>query len=874
MQQFPDGGDARTGERGNAALLLAALLAVLAVVLWWSWSFADQPEIAPTAVETSGDAEAADANLARDVEQERAQRAEDASFAKDANAAADEKPFVRTRHHVLVRVIDARTKEPVEGAEVVAAPFDETPTQEAEREAALQFASAFSVHLKVGQKEKTDSAGRAWIRVRNRGMVFAHKEQRFGRADGKEFGEQGIEIRLASAREVSVRVVGFDGAPLVRVPLGLFARYARGEMSDEFDDWSVGSTDDQGVLLLRPEEHLGAGAPPSAFEVYVRAPGLVSTRASIANGETEIVLRMPAHGSLRVRATGVDKQPLADAPLWSCWLSGDENSQNDGGVTHSTAEGRGGVAWFRYVGLGKNLTLSIQCSLFYFWLQVQGPTAAGQEVVHELSLAKPSTFVVRARLLDADGSPLADRRVTLHSDSYQASASTDADGRMSLCLRGDDDNPKPLTFRILAVQRGKSPHAFAPVTLLPGRDNDLGELRAIEVEIVATGKFEADAPLLPGLHCWVESDQRGRSRYDQGLFVSVIDDDDTFLVCRTVERRSTGMKLGVRAQGFLSVDPIPFSQGDSIVVKLRRCAAFSARLLLDPAVSWLVERSRIDVVARSADGETQLINTQLVDGEWVCDSASLAPGVYSISVEPGDASGDLAQIDGVRIGVDEPKDPRLHPWDLRSVIQLLTVRLKRPDGSRMQTSGSVFRRRDADGEWESAASLENGVAQFLGNSSPADLYVWIDGHPPIRRTGVIGTLDLVLPEPIETRIVLDGVAPIATAARIVAVIDAGAWAKAQGLPDWVSPAVAFDWLCEEATAKAKLTPPVDFSLRIYRVLGEDRSEELGVVPVSVREGQKEVRVAVPPALRAALAQFAKPGAVPTPSPAAPTNGGR
>ena len=79
---------------------------------------------------------------------------------------------------------------------------------------------------------------------------------------------------------------------------------------------------------------------------------------------------------------------------------------------------------------------------------------------------------------------------------------------------------------------------------------------------------------------------------------------------------------------------------------------------------------------------------------------------------------------------------------------------------------------------------------------------------------------------------------------------------------------------EEATAKAKLTPPVDFSLRIYRVLGEDRSEELGVVPVSVREGQKEVRVAVPPALRAALAQFAKPGAVPTPSPAAPTNGGR
>ena len=874
MQLSPHGVKARMRERGNAVAVLSALLAVLVVVMWLSWSMADTPEIEVRDATGVAGAEVADAGLPQENDEERARRAEDATFAKDSAAAADTKPFVRTRHHVSVRVIDARTKEPVEGAEVVAAPFDETPTQEAEREAALQFASAFSVHLKVGQKEKTDSEGRAWIRVRKRGMVFAHKEQRFGRADGDEFGEQGIEIRLDPSREVSVRVVGFDGAPLVRVPLGLFARYARGEMNDDFDDWSIGSTDDQGVLVMRPEEHLGAGAPPSAFDVYVRAPGLVSTRASIANGETEIVLRMPAHGSFRVRATGVDKQPLADAPLWSCWLSGDENSQKDGGVTHSAAEGRGGVAWFRYVGLGEKLTLSIQCSLFHWWGQVQGPTAAGQEVVHEISLAKPSTFVVRARLLDADGSPLADRRVTLHSDSYQASASTDADGRMALCLRGDDDDPKPLSFRILAMQRGKSLHAFAPITVMPGRDNDVGELRAIAVEIVATGKFEADAPLLPGIHCWVESDQHGRRRYDLGLFVSVMDDEDTFLVCRTVEGRSTGMKLGVRAQGFLSVDPIPFSQGDSIVVKLRRCASLSARLLLDPAVSWLVERSRLDVVARSADGETQLINTQLVDGEWVCDSASLAPGVYSISVEPGDASGDLAQIDGVRIGTDEPKDPRLHPWDLRSVIQLLTVRLKRPDGSRMQTSGSVFRRRDADGEWESAASLENGVAQFLGNSSPADLYVWIDGHPPIRRTGVIGTLDLVLPAPIETRIVLDGVAPIATAARIVAQIDEGAWAKAQGLPEWVSPAVAFDWLCEEAAAKVKLAPPVDFSLRIYRVLGEDRSEELGVVPVSVREGQKEVRVAVPPALRAALAQFAKPAAAPAPSPAAPTNGGR
>ncbi len=874
MQQLSEGVETPTRERGNAAALLAALLAVLAVVLCWSWSSADQPEIAPTAVDTSGDAEVADANLVRDTEQERAQRAEDATFEKDAAAAAGEKPFVRTRHHVLVRVVDARTKEPVEGAEVVTAPFDETPTQEAEREAALQRASAFAVYLRLGQKETTDAAGRAWIRMRNGGAVFAHKAQRFGAADGDDIGENGIEIRLAPSREVAVRVVGSDGAPLASVPIGLSARYSRGEMKDESEDWQIGATDEQGMLRLCPEEHLAAGTPPAKLDVYVRAPGLLATRASIANGETEVVLRMPVHGSVRVRATGIDKQPLADSPMWSCWLSGDEDSEVEGGVSYNSAQGRGGVAWFRYVGLGEQLSLSMQCSSFHWWGQLQGPTAAGQEVVQEVSLATPSTFMVRARLLDADGAPLADRRVSLRSDSYHAEGATDADGRMAVCIRGDDEEPKPFPFRLLAMQRGSSLHAFAPVTVMPGRDTDLGDLRAIAVDIIATGTFEADAPIRPGLHGWVQSEQDGHIRYDHSVFVSLVDDEDAFVVCRTVEGQSKRMQLGISAPGFLEVEPIPFSQGDKIVVKLRRGATFSARLLLDPAVSWLVERSQLDVIAKSAEGNTQLIRAKLVDGEWLCESSSLPPGVYSIAVEPGDASGDLAQIDGVRIGVDEPPDPRLQPWDLRSTIQLLTVRLKRPDGSRLQATGSVFRRRDLDAEWESAASLENGVAQFLGNSSPADLYVWVDEHPPMRRTGVIGTLDLVVPEPVETRIVLDGVAPIATGARVIAEVDDFAWARAQGLPDWASPAVEFLWHCEEAAAVAKLTPPVDFSLRIYRALDDNRHEELGVVPVSMRDGQKEVRVAVPPALRAALAQFAKPAAAPTPSPSAPTNGGR
>lgn len=876
MQLSPYAVEARMRERGNAVAVLCAVLAALVVAMWLSWSMADTPELGVGDATGVASSEAADASLPQESNEERARRAEDATFAKDSAAAVDEKPFVRTRHHVPVRVIDARTREPIEGAEVVAEPFDETPAEEEAREMALRNVSPFAVHLRCGQKEKTDAAGRAWIRLRRAGLVFAHKDQWFGsvEVDFDELGQQGIEIRMSPSRTVTVRVLGPDGAPRAGVPLGLSASFSQGEMHDEVEDSILGETDEHGVLLVRPEEHLGSGTPPSVLDVYVRAPGLLVARSSIANGVTDASIRLPAYGSVRLRVQSFDGKPLADAPHWLSWIAGQDESDTPPGVGHATAAGRSGVAVFPYVGLGLSLGVSINCGMFASWSQVAGPTAANQEVVHDVVCATPGSFVARARLLDADGQPLSNRRVRIVSDSgYGSSANTDADGRMSCRIHGDDDEPKPFTFTMLVMERGKSLHAFEAVTALPGRENDFGDLRATAVEVIATGKFEADAPLQPGIRCWTEvAGNRGWSHH-RSLFVHVFDDTDSFVVCRIGELRPSRMRLKVDARGFLDVEPIEFSSGSSLVVPLRRGARFEARVLLDPSISWLVERSNLDLAVENETGHSQMLHSKFVDGEWRFESSAIAPGVYSLSLESGNASDDLAQLAGVRIGIDEPKDPRLQPWDLRSTVQLMTIRLRKSDGSRFTGLGSVYRRRAIDGEWEGGASFENGVAQFLGNTSPADLVLAVEDHPLIRRTGVIGSLDVVVPDLVDVRIVFDDVAPIATAARVQVEVAEG-WSEAQGLPDWSSPAAAFDWRCEEAAVVAKLTPPVDFSMRVFCVKGEEEQEELGVVPVSVRDGQKEVRVAVPPALRAALAQFAKPGAVPAPAPSAPTSGGR
>ena len=870
---------ASSPSRGRAALLAA--IAVLIVVCGLAFALQGDAEVAMASgagdATEQGAVDVADAGASRD-ESQREKAVDATDDPKNAKTAADgaltaEK---RTRNHVRIRVIDGKTKEPVEGAEVVADPGEDASERQQWTEALWLF-SRSEASRKFGLKQLTDAEGCVWLRLPNYSQVTASKGSlvAFHEFEPDTMKPEGVELVLLPSRTVSVVVIGADGKPKAGVPIGLWASFARGEMSDTTQEWSLGRTDDEGRTKAQLGEFLPPGAPPRKLEFFVRAPGLVTARAAAAI-DGEATLRLPAHGSMRVRVLGLDGKPLPDAPTWMVTAYTDSREDGELGSPSMAIPGSAGEAWIAYVGLGQEVNLNFSTLGYYFHAVIAGPIAANQEVAHEFSLRTPSAISVRARLLDADGAPLADHSASFWQDeggSWDASR-TDSEGRVWFRMRGDDDEPKPITGRFRAELRGKSFYVFDAITVAPGRDHDCGDLRAKAVDVVATGRFVSDEPLGPGITGFVALHKVQGWGYSGDHIVQIMEAEDSFVILDAVGGRNARMQLNVRAPGFLNVEPVEFVRGAELTIRLHRGPRFEAKVLVDAGVSWLVERTGLDFIATKSEGDQRrYIRGKLVDGQWVFATTELQPGIYSISIESGSSSDDLAQMDGVRVGVGQPMDPRLEPWDLRSTIRVMTIRARSEDNKLLDGWGSAYRRSISDGSWESCASFENGIAQFLTTATALDLCFDFEDRGFTRRSGVIGDLDLVVPAPHSVVVHVDGMprlrhdAPVAIHANVPE-----DWAKQNGLPDWTDPVLGSDWDRDARTLTVRLAQPCTFRVDFMRSQNEEWSS-IALVPCAVAAGQKELRIQAPAEVVAAAQPFLDPDGEREPAPA-PGNGGR
>lgn len=864
---------ATSPSRGRTALFAA--IAALIVVCGLAFVLQGDAEVAM--VSGAGDAteeraaEAADAGIRVD-ESQRAKAVDATDDAASAKTAAEgaltaEK---RTRNHVRIRVIDGKTKEPVEGAEVIADPAEDAPERPQWTEV-LWLSSRSEASRKFGQKQLTDADGCAWLRLPNSAQVVASKGSlvAFAETELSELKPEGVELALLPSRTASVVVIGADGNAKAGVPIGLWASFARGEMSDETEEWALGRTDAEGRAIAELAEFLPPGAPPKKLEFFVRAPGLVTARVGAApNGEA--TLRLPAHGSIRVRVLGLDGKPLPDAPSWGVTAYTYDESPATGSAT-TAMPGSAGEAWIPYVGLGQTVNLSFQTLGYYLHAYVPGPTAANQEVAHEFSLLAQSAISIRARLLDADGAPLVNYTTSFWRETggtWEASR-TDSDGRVWFRMRGDDDELKPITGRFRAQLRGESFYMFDPVTVAPGRDHDCGDLRAKAVDVVATGRFVCDEPLGPGISGYVATHNGQAWGYSSEHIVQMVGDEDSFVILDAMGGRNPRMQLTVNAPGFLNPEPIEFVRGAELTVRVQRGPRFEARVLVDAGVSWLVERTGLDFVVKGENDQGRYIRGKLVDGQWVFATTELKPGVYSISIESGSASDDLAQMDGVRIGVGQPMDPRLQPWDLRSTIRVMTIRARGTDNKLLEGWRSVYRRSIRDGSWEGCSSLENGIAQFLTTATALDLALDLEDRGFVRRSGVIGDLDLVVPEPQSVVVHVEGMprmrsdAPLAIQASVPE-----DWGTQHGLPDWANPVIDSEWDRDARKLTVRLAQPCAFRVDFQRRQNDDWVS-ITLVPCAVTAGQKELRIQAPAEVVTAAQAFLDPEPVP-----APSNGGR
>ena len=857
--------------------LLAALVLAAAAVAFWVLASTGEPEIGlgdtPTRQDVTNAAIAADAVFDR-TEEGTQKRTEEAAIAsKEPATVRPLDPSNPPREHVVIRVVDGRTLAPVSGATVAADP-DGTSRSQKRLLLEQSLQSAFEVNLRAGQVATTDAEGYVSFKLHDRADVGAAKGDLFvaTEVDFDHSGPEGVVLELQPVRLLTIAVVEPDGAPCVGVPLGLQAIFARGEMSQQSSATAIGRSGEDGTLVVRLDEFLRKGAPPRSMRVYCTAPGLTVARVPVASDQRTVTMTLPAHARVIVRAVDERGQPLADQPTWYAQL----HERNDGAETgneehridgYAFGAGQGGEVVFPYVGLGLDLNRFCNTSNISFNETGPGPTQSGQEVVYTFSLAAQRHFSLKARLLDPDGTPLADARVIVANRSGSSwHENTDAEGRFGLYIGHEDDTPTTMAMQLAVSHDDELPHWFEPFSLSVNQPCDLGDIRVEPAVVIARGKVVHDGSMPPGLHMEVQEyhddDWQRVSNYKVQRTA-----DDAFVVVRLFPQVNHRLRLVAGAPGYLQVPPIDFVPGrDDLLVELRRGTFVSARLQLDSSVVWFVEDSGLDLLFRREDGNQQYVRGLMQKGEWVFDTNALVPGIYSIAVESGSATDDLAHIEAVRIMPGEPTDPRLQPWDLRSTIQLMTIRARSAEGRSLDVRGEVNRRRRIDGEWEGSGSFDNGVAQFLTTAEPVDLCVQIEGYGPFLLTNVQGTVDLVLPQPVTVRIQVDDLPPIKDEARFHAdLVTVEGWARSRGLMEDSSAVIDCEWDATTRICSATVVAGAAATMRFVRyvqVNGEDQEEVLGQVPLLFSDGKSEVHVSVPASVRATLLPWFGPSVPP------------
>ncbi len=855
---------ARTGRR--RLLLVAALTIASAVVVLLARTGLAAPDLdpnfttengngGPSAVEASLGGPTADARLATEAVAEPKPSA--------GTTAEPQSPPPVPRDHLLVRVIDGRTLSPVADAQVGTSARKANSRTPIEEHAAQQT-GWFDLQLRLGQTATTDANGYAAVAANGWFSVAARKGELFGteQVDLNQVGPDGFELRIAPCRSLVVHVVDAVRQPQTDVPLGLLAFYPRGEQPEECTNHPLGCTDATGALTVRLDEFLRPGSPPHRIELYVRAPGLTDTRVTVSPDRLEADLILPAHGSLRVRGTDRDGRSLGDAPAWWVGVDGESKSSTEATPPPTVRGpqrdiGIGGEVVFPYIALGLKLNVHLRLSEFQCELELDGPVRSGQEVVQAVSLANPVHFALRGRLLAADGTPLAaaEGQLRTPNGSTRATLRTDADGRFAARFLPVRDETAT-TLRVTATLADRPPSWLEPIAMRLGEERDLGDLRLADAPLIARGTIVEERPRPPDLKLWIEAQDNRGAWIRPADYRVTLATDDTFAIHRTGPADGRRLRLRVAAPSCQPIAPVDIAPGQDLRIVLRAGPHFLARLQLERGVAWFLEGSGLDLFAIPDEGDSTYLHGKLLDGEWVFESFSLKPGIYRLEIETGTATNDLGAMDGVRVMADEPPDARLLPWDLRSSIQLLTVRARSPEGRTVDAWGEVYRRRELAGDWENCESIQGGIGQCLAPATPSDLFVALDGHGVFHRRNVMGTVNLTVPEPIVATIQLDGLPKLldTTPLRIEAAPAQG-WATAKGMPEWADPILDTEWDVAKNLVRLRLAQPVDAVLRFVLDANET---VVATVPVQVTDPARTMHLSMPAAAVAALAPWFAP----------------
>jgi RNA polymerase sigma-70 factor (ECF subfamily) len=745
----------------KSVLAVVAALAA-AVLLWTIWPAPDagRPPRAPVDRVDAASAAAGGATANRDAP---------APAAPERSEVAD----AAARPRLRVRVVDARTQQPVAAAEVrsvLDADGQELPAAERDDFDALQQRDAEAHARRFGQLWRTAADGTVLVpQPRGWRAVFAARAgDRYGQAQFQRDGAPELRIALEDDRTLRVRVVGPDDAPQPDVAMVLALQWPDLPQPELL---RLGTTDGAGQVTMThlqvpvaDSQRLHRAAPVT--RVLPHVPGLVHAGVPIdlaAPPREPVVVAIPATGRIAVEL--VDER---DAPAGECEFAslreargtapvGPEQVLTDSffsGNNFATRDERGRIVFPR-IGLGARFIVTPYVAPER---EGPGPTQPDEEVVFRFR--GEDAPVLRGRALDATGAPLCRQylqiALALPDQIRWEGLRTDRDGVFWLRLRLDPRHTGAPVHDVQIERLDQARHrgVMARIALEwqhPAGTRDLGDVVLAEGPLLAAGTIVDDEGAFVQPTLEVRAAGAGATPADPAaLPPSVRIVGDHFAIRGWM--KAPKLELLATGRNYLPLPPLAFDRGaDDLRLVLRRKGELVVTVLHDLPYEQ-ANLLRAEVVA---DGDGRTVRTNSSSGpssstQMCMHVDELAAGRYTLQVRIAGEPEPLAVVAGLEVGAGPVQDPRLSAIDLRGRLHLARVQVADAAGAPIQGEGTLLIDDRAGGiRW---VKLHDGAFSVPIATHPIAATVRVEGRREQRMPRIEGDCTVQLAPRAELRV--------------------------------------------------------------------------------------------------------------------------
>jgi len=749
-------------------LLFALAALVLLLSLWW-WQRGD--DAAPLPIEPTPVANEAAPTVAGPANTSAPEP--ERSAAVDANAPTPKAAATATFD---ILVVDAVTQQPVADAEAC---WSDAATRERVKQLPKEQAREFwdsqeRMAQQFGRRARSDRDGRLRVVADKQGcQVFARAGDRYGELllyANSTPPEGGHRLLLARDEQLRVRVLDAAGQPAERVRVGLsFGTEPSSGANPSYDTYAA--TDAAGVATFAHLQQLrasqcgpGASHATTGCAVGIAIPGLPSTPVVVEPGQplpTEpIELHLPPTASLRVRCTiaGAPMHGLEHVRVHAGSKRGDGDSNR--GIDERVDDD--GWAWFRWLPAEVPLLATPSGPNVPFFEPQEVPTLAIGEV-RELRIDFANeALVLRGRLLDVDGVPMANAGFLLNHGIGGGGGSfglqTDDRGMFLHVWRkpkGDKETWPLNYFHLMPLGRQELSLALPPRELHAGI-NELGDLHFGGEPLVCAGRLDGYERKRFGAGLVLEREEADRStgaaRWRSLVQPKVgLGEHGVFMARGRVEPGR--YRLRITSRDHLPVAPIEFAlgQGD-LVVSMREAASLQCECLLPadtdrsllafdlvggPARSWIPEDEEQNGIP--ADNRRAVVFAS-DPAAATCQWSAVEPGSYTLRVTLRGSAEPLLELADVAVPLPAGGDPRLLQLDLRGSLRHVDLKLLDARGQDLSRAAMVFVQPQADPQRWCGARLYGRPTKLLLPTRAQTIVVASEGSRP---TTVVVPADVV-----------------------------------------------------------------------------------------------------------------------------------